>query len=199
MTLRLRRAKPVLAVGLVASLAATLGACGQASSPSAKVAAAGGATTSSSSAARGSGGAEGERARSILRYGAAAGGAERRSVERAARAYFAAFAAREYSKLCGALGAVNREDLQGSGRALPHSGAGCASSLQALIGHSPIVAAGRKAAKGEIFGVRIKGDTAFVLFRPVGGEPSYFALKREAGAWKAISLAPGEPLSIPAD
>lgn len=106
-----------------------------------------------------------------------------------------AFAAREFSKVCERLSTANRGDLRrprGSGR---HSGDRCSAALRALIGHSPIVAAGRRAADGDIEGVRVKGAMAFVLFRPSGGEPSYFAMKREGGAWRAISLAPGTPLN----
>ena len=42
--------------------------------------------------------------------------------------------------------------------------------------------------------MRIKGTTAFVIFRPAGGPRSYFVMKREKGAWKATSLVPGFPL-----
>jgi len=50
----------------------------------------------------------------ILQYGVAGSGAQGRAVEGAARSYFAAFAAREYLKVCNGLSAANREDLQGT-------------------------------------------------------------------------------------
>jgi len=52
----------------------------------------------------------------------------------------------------------------------------------------------RKAAAGKLTAVRVKGDTAFVLFTPKGGQPSYFVMKREGSAWSPISLASGAPL-----
>lgn len=52
----------------------------------------------------------------------------------------------------------------------------------------------RRAAEAAVTSVRIKGGTAFVLFRPKGGVPSYFVMKEEGGGWKAIGLAPGTPI-----
>jgi len=95
-------------------------------------------------------------------------------VEDAARSYFAAFAAREYSKVCDGLNATNREDLQGPSGSSVRSGTRCASALKALIAHSPIVDAGRRVVSGDnIEDVLVRGDMAFVLFRASGGEPSY--------------------------
>ena len=52
----------------------------------------------------------------------------------------------------------------------------------------------KAAAAAPIKSVRVKGDTAFIIFTPKGGKPSFFVMKREGGAWKAISLGPGTPL-----
>lgn len=102
-------------------------------------------------------------------------------------------ASSDYAKLCNGLLRSNREQLQVFLKA-KHQHGGCPTVLKTLIPPSETAVA-RKAAKGAITGVRIKGDTAFVLFRPSGGPASYFVMKRENGEWKAISLAPGAPLN----
>jgi hypothetical protein len=52
----------------------------------------------------------------------------------------------------------------------------------------------KKAAAATVSRVRINDGTAFVLFQPRGGKPSYFVMKEEDGAWKATSISVGAPL-----
>lgn len=132
---------------------------------------------------------------SIESYGAAAGGTEKAAIAAAARAFFAAMSTRDYAGVCADLSAPNQAQLQAFLRAGHRSG-GCPAILKTLVPPAEMAAA-RRAAAGAVNGVRVKGDTAFVLFRPKGGAPSYFVLKREGGAWKAIGLAPGTPLRLP--
>jgi len=129
---------------------------------------------------------------SIQTYGSAAAGGEKAELSKAAFAFFSAMAARDYAGVCAGLSASNRTELQAFLKA-KHQAGGCAAILKTLIPRA--VPEARKAAQGTLTAVRVKGDTAFVLFRPKGGAPSYFVLKREGGAWKAISLAPGTPLN----
>jgi hypothetical protein len=130
---------------------------------------------------------------SIEGYGSAAQGATKSQIANTALAFFRAMAAHDYAKLCAGILASNRASLQSFLKAEHKEAGGCPAALSTLLVHPGPEAS--KAAHGTVTGVRIKGDTAFVLFRPKGGVPSYFVLKREGGAWKAISLAPGTPLN----
>ena len=133
--------------------------------------------------------------KSILDYGSAAGGAEKAAASAAARSFFAALAARDYGRLCDGLSAGNHEQLQGFLKLKHLQGKGCAAVLKTLLVSPQIIATARKAAHAAITSVRVKGDTAFVLFKPAGGPRSFFVMKRQKGVWKATSLAPGLPLN----
>ncbi len=130
---------------------------------------------------------------SIQTYGSAASSAEKGTLAAAAFSFFKAMASSDYAKLCEGLSASNRKELEAFDKA-KHKKAGCPALLKALIATRGLPEA-RKAAAGKLISVRVKGSTAFVIFKPKGGKPSYFVLKREGGAWKAISLAPGTPLN----
>ncbi len=132
--------------------------------------------------------------RSILEYGSAAGGAEKAAVAATARSYFTALADRDYAKICAALSVGNREQMQLYMKG-QHRRGGCAKVLKKLSISPQFVASARKAARGAVNSVRVKGDTAFLLFRPRGGSASYFVMKREGSAWRAINLSPGQPLN----
>ena len=128
---------------------------------------------------------------SITGYGTAAGGSARAAVLAAAHSFLTAMASGDHARLCAGLTAVNREQVAAFTKG-KHPG-GCAAALKALL--VPAAAAeAHKAAAAPVTSVRIKGGTAFVLFRPKGGVPSYFVMKEEGGAWKAIGLAPGTPI-----
>ena len=128
---------------------------------------------------------------SITGYGTAAGGADKATVVAAAHSFFTAMASGDHARLCAGLTAVNREQVAAFTKG-KHPG-GCAAALKALLVPAAATEA-RKAADAAVTSVRIKGGTAFVLFRPKGGVPSYFVMKEEGGAWKAIGLAPGTPI-----
>jgi hypothetical protein len=132
--------------------------------------------------------------RSILEYGSAAGGSEKAAVATTARSYFTALADRDYAKICADLSVGNREQMQIYMKG-QHRGGGCIKVLKKLSISPQFVASARKAARGAFNSVRVKGDTAFLLFRPRGGSASYFVMKREGGAWRAINLSPGQPLN----
>ena len=102
-------------------------------------------------------------------------------------------AASDYAKVCDGLSASNRKELQAFTKAKPKL-SGCPSVLKTLISTRGVPEA-LKAAAGTLTAVRVKGDTAFVIFRPKGGKTSYFVMKREGGAWKAIGLSTGTPLN----
>jgi hypothetical protein len=130
---------------------------------------------------------------SITGYGAAAHGSGKAAVTAAAHSFFTAMARGDYAGVCAGLAASNRKQIAQFAKLRHEAATGCAASLAGLL--SPAAAAeARKAAEATIGKVRIKGGTAFVIFRPKGGVPSYFVMRKEGGGWKAISLAPGTPI-----
>jgi hypothetical protein len=130
---------------------------------------------------------------SIKTYGSAAASAQKTELKDAAFSFFRAMAASDYPKLCEALSASDRKAMEAFTKA-KHPQGGCPAILKSLISTRGVPEA-RKAAQGRLSAVRVKGGTAFVLFRPRGGPPSYFVLKREGRAWKATGLAPGAPIN----
>jgi hypothetical protein len=109
----------------------------------------------------------------------------------AAHSFFTAMATHDYARLCAGLGVSNREQLAAFVKG--KSSGGCVAALKTLL-TATAATEGRKAAEAVVTSVRVKGGTAFVLFRPKGGVPSYFVMKEEGGGWKAIGLAPGTPI-----
>jgi hypothetical protein len=212
--------RPLTALGLAACLALAVAGCGSSSSSSStstsETAPAGQSTTSTSSTAggqsntQGAGSEQGESEsggsgsgtgsstesggdNSIQTYGSEAAGTEKTALTTAAHSFFVALAAADYAKICSAIAASNRQELEAFLKS-KHQQGGCPAVLKTLIPPSQDSEA-QKAAHATFTSVRIKGDTAFVLFTPKGASRSYFVMKREGGAWKAISLAPGTPLN----
>jgi hypothetical protein len=132
---------------------------------------------------------------SIQTYGSAATPAQKASLAATAFSFFHALAAADYARVCSDLTSANRQQIQAFLKNKSQKAGGCAAVMPTLL-HS-VGSEARRAAAGRLSTVRVKGDTAFVLFEPKGGKPSYFVLKREGSAWKPISLAPGTPLQIP--
>ncbi len=174
----------LLALGLLACLGLAVGGCGGASSTS---------TASTTAAAPSSASPTTTTDNSIQTYGSKAAGSEKAALGAAALSFFRALAGPDYAKVCAGLAASNRQQL-GALLKAKHRQGGCAAVLKTVIPPSAAAEA-RKAANATVTGVRVKGDTAFVLFRPSGGPASYFVMKREKGEWKAIGLAPGTPLN----
>ena len=131
----------------------------------------------------------------ILDFGSPASGAEKVGASTAARSFFVALASHDYAKLCAGLGTANREQLQGFLKLKHFQGKACTGVLKRLLVSPQITATARKAAHATVTSVRVKGATAFVIYRPAGGPRSFFVMKRQKGVWKAIGLAPGLPLS----
>jgi len=207
--------RPLTALALAAALAAALAGCGSGSSSSTSTSseaasppsapqsssteAAGQPSGSGAGTTQGSSGSSGSSPsssqtpeNSIKTYGSAASAAEKAALGAAAFSFFRALAAPDYPKVCSYLTASNLQQL-GALLKYKHQHGSCPSVLKMLISRAgaPEI---RKAAAGKLTAVRVKGDTAFVLFTPKGGQPSYFVMKREGSAWSPISLASGAPL-----
>lgn len=183
-------------LGLALSVALALGAigCGSGSSTTTSSAASPGTPPASPAAAAASGG-ESSPGAGIKEYGAAAGATTKATVAAAAHSFFAAMARGDYARLCGDLSDANLQQLRAFLKGRVRS-TGCAAVVKTLL-NTTAAGEARKAASAPITAVRIKGATAFVLFRPKGGVPSYFVMKEEGGSWKATSLGPGAPIEPP--
>jgi hypothetical protein len=129
---------------------------------------------------------------SIEEFGAAAAGSEKAAVTVAVGRFLGAMADQDYADMCAELAVANREQLQAFSQG--KGAGGCAAALKTLL--NPAVAKeARLAAAAPVTSVRIKGDSAFALFTPQGGSPSYLVVKREGDSWKSISVTPGTPLA----
>jgi len=126
---------------------------------------------------------------SIQGYGSGANGSDVKELEKAAFAFFRAMKTRDFPEVCKDLLKANREELQSYMKA-----GTCSAVLNQLLSPAVVVEA-RKALFGTVTEARIKGGSAFLLFRPQGGPLSFIVLKRENGAWHPTSLALGTPLS----
>ncbi|HVC08283.1 MAG TPA: hypothetical protein VND98_11970 [Solirubrobacterales bacterium] len=115
----------------------------------------------------------------------------------AAHAYFVAVAARDYTKVCDDISGNGRLQIKGflkSEHSQVKGSSGCAGALKTLFLTPLDSATASEAMRGTVSAVRVKGDTAIVLLRPAGRPPSYFMMKREEGAWRAVSLIAAIPL-----
>ena len=130
---------------------------------------------------------------SIQEFGEEASAEERGSVVAAMRSFLGALARADYTAVCDRLTAENRRQLLEYAKFGNGDLKGCEGVARELLVPAAIAEAA-KAVKGTISRVRVDGDTAFILFRPVGGKVSYLVLERDGSAWKATSLAPGTPL-----
>ncbi len=129
---------------------------------------------------------------SIQTYGSEASGADKAAVVAAMRSFMGALASRNYTKVCAGLTASNRAQLQQFLKFKHQQSQGCA-ALKTLLTTQTSFAA--KAAKATVLHFRIKGGTAFALFRSACCPVSFFVMKREQGAWKSTSLSVGTPLN----
>jgi hypothetical protein len=125
---------------------------------------------------------------SVQEYGAKASGEQASAPVAAMRSFFRAMSTGEHAGICAGLAAANVKELSRFSKQ-----GGCPAALK-LLNLKDAEPAAKAAARAPVQSVRIKGDTAFVLFTPKGGKPSFFVMKREGGAWKSISPAPGTPL-----
>jgi len=131
---------------------------------------------------------------SIQTYGEAVEGAEGEEIIAAMRSFFTALATLDYPGVCAGLTEANRESLQMFLKAKGNPGGSCEDVLEKLLLVQAAPEA-RRAANGSVLEARTEDDTAFVLFTPEGGEPSYFVMKEEGGAWRSTGLSTGTPFN----
>jgi hypothetical protein len=173
-----RRVLPALGI-LLAALC--LGGCGGSSSTQ------GQGTRSSEQSTTQSPPAEQNAEASIEGFGAEAEGSERKEVLGAFRAYLGALSAHQYASACAYLAPSVRQALSQLGAKVKRS-PNCPELLEALL--SPRAAPIAKAQEeGKVAKVRVKGDTAFVVFHAPGARLWQLTLAKEGAGWKATSLS----------
>jgi hypothetical protein len=183
-----------LAALIPLAMVPTVSGCGGGSSSS--TTATGAANTSTGQAEQATGPAKPQKStsddRSIQQFGGAANADDKSAVEGAVHSFLTAIATQDYAGICTDLAKSNREQLASFGGG--NGPNGCDEALKDLL--NPAVAKEAKNSAGApITSVRVKGGTAFVLFKPPGGSESYLAMKREGGSWKSIAVTPGTPLA----
>jgi ketosteroid isomerase-like protein len=124
---------------------------------------------------------------SIEGFGEEAEGSERAEVEGAFHSYLGAIAAGDEEAACSYLAARVTESLQQLA-AKAKKEISCPQLLEALLSpQAAQIAEGQ--AEGEVTKIRVKGDTAFVVFHAPGARLYQLTLAREEGEWKATSLS----------
>jgi hypothetical protein len=107
--------------------------------------------------------------------------------------FIRAFGAGDYAGVCEGASAALREQTEAYAKAQKTGQVSCPEFLSKLLRGSEAGKA-KRALNALVTHVRIKEDSAFVLFKPAGEPVSYFVLAREDGGWKATSFGVGTPL-----
>jgi hypothetical protein len=144
-------------------------------------------STQSSSEATQSAAPEPNAEESIEGFGSEAEGSERQEVEGAFHSYLGAIAQGDDEKACSYLGARVTETLSELA-AKAKKPLSCPQLLEALLSpQADQIARGQE--EGKIAKVRLKGDTAFVVFHAPGARLFQLTMAREGGAWRVTSLS----------
>jgi hypothetical protein len=169
----------IAALGIVLALLC-LGGCGGGSSSSSTQSLSEQTTTQSAPA-------EQNAEESIESFGEEAGGSEREEVLTAFHGYLGALAEGDEQTACSYLAVRVTESLSQLA-AKAKKPLACPQLLEALL--SPQAGQIAKAqAEGEVTKIRVKGDTAFVVFHAPGARLYELTLAREGEGWKATSLS----------
>jgi hypothetical protein len=124
---------------------------------------------------------------SIEGFGSEAEGSEREEVLAAFHAYLGAIAAKDYPAACSYLAARVDESLQQLA-AKAKKPIDCPQLLEALLSpQADQIARGQD--EGKITKVRVKGDTAFVVFHAPGARLYQLTMAREGEEWRVTSLS----------
>jgi hypothetical protein len=147
----------------------------------------GGFSSSSSSSSATSEKAPQNAEESIEGYGEEASGSDREALLSAFHEYFGSLADGEDTKACAFLSSRVQESLQIlAAKAKKHFT--CAELLEALLSpDAKQIAKGQ--AEGKIEKVRIKDDTAFIVFHAPGAKLFQMTMAKEDGEWKATTLS----------
>ncbi len=130
----------------------------------------------------------------IQTYGAEADKSDRAAVAAALRGYFDARADGDWARSCTYLATRTRRELEQFTSLSPRlKGADCGKLVGAVSAAMPAEQRARStAAVTAILSVRVKGDTAAVIYRSAGGVKSAIPMVREGSDWKMGALVGSE-------
>jgi hypothetical protein len=156
-----------------------LGGCGGGSSSSQ------GSTQSQSEPTTPSAAKEQNAEESIEGFGEEAEGSEREEVLDAFHGYLGAIADKDYPAACSQLAANVQQSLEQLA-AKAKKPLSCPQLLEALLSpQADQIARGQE--EGKVTKIRVKGDSAFVVFHAPGARLYQLTMAREGGDWKAAS------------
>jgi hypothetical protein len=95
----------------------------------------------------------------------------------------------QWSKVCAYLAATIRRQMERLGKSAGGKLAGCANTVASLSGAGPAALRADPLTNG-VAAVRIKGKTAFVLFRGPHSSKYVMPMQNEGGSWKVTQDAP---------
>jgi len=122
-------------------------------------------------------------------FGSEAEGSEREAIVQAARSYLRARARGDWARACRGLTTAAKQSIAGLLRASGRSNAGCPAAYEALQSSVPLPLR-REAADSPVLEVRVRGDSAFYVFRTRANRvDTVLAMAREDGEWKAVTVA----------
>ena len=172
-----------IALGALCLLLVCLGGCGGGGSSSSTS-----SSQSSSEQTTANGAAPEQNAEeSIEGFGEEAAGSEREEVEGAFHGYLGAIAEGDEEAACSYLGARVSESLEQLAAKAKKSPS-CPQLLEVLL--SPEADQIAKAqVEGRVTKIRVKGDSAFVVFHAPGARLYQLTLVKEGGEWKVSSLS----------
>jgi hypothetical protein len=124
---------------------------------------------------------------SIEGFGEEAEGSTRADVLAAFHGYLGAIAAKDYPAACAYLAASVQQSLSQLA-AKAKKPLSCPRLLEALLSpQADQIAEGQE--EGQVTKVRVKGETAFLVFHAPGARLYELTLAKEGGEWKATSLS----------
>jgi hypothetical protein len=133
---------------------------------------------------------------SVEGFGSEAEGSRKEAILAVEHAYLTAIAEKDFGQACSHLSASVSRSLErvASGQLKAR---GCPAILPKLLASSAFATVRRQAA-GEVKRVRVKGSQAFVVFHAPGARLYVLSLVREAGKWKAQTIAASILVPYPA-
>jgi hypothetical protein len=127
---------------------------------------------------------------SVQAFGSEARRGKARAVVAAMRSFLSSVAVGHYRAICARLTGAARGEIE------QVTGDSCASGIRTIMAPQSVAGpAAMAAGRGHVSKVRLEGGTAFVLFTPRGGGPSFFVMKREGGEWRATGVTTGQELN----
>ncbi len=194
-----------------AMAASVLAGCGGSSSPKASTAASTPASNTATATAGGTAGASHPAPRSgstsssstggaasfrtpggdnsIPDFGGEASSSERHRAVTVLAAFLRARADGQWSEVCTYLTGTIRRQMERLGKSAGGKLAGCASTVASLSGAGPVALRADPLTNG-VAAVRIKGKTAFVLFRGPHASKYVMPMQNEDSSWKVTQDAP---------